>query len=67
MKFRRLALIIFGLMITTSAQAQLVEEFNQEDNSCCLPMFAQRLVNQLKDWNQLSRYQSDNEAIKRNP
>ncbi len=67
MKFRRLALIIFGLMITTSAQAQLVEEFNQEDNSCCLPMFAQRLVNQLKDWNQLSRYQSDNEAIKKKP
>jgi lysophospholipase L1-like esterase len=67
MKFRILALIIFGLLITASAQGQLVEEFNQEDNSCCLPVFAQRVVNQLKDWNQLSRYKADNEALKKSP
>ena len=67
MKFRILALIIFVLLFASAAQSQLVEEFDQEDNSCCLPIFAQRLVNQLQDWNQLSRYQDDNVALRKKP
>ena len=67
MKIRILALIVICLLITTAAQGQLVEEFVQDDNSCCLPIFAQRLVNQLKDWNQLSRYQADNQELKKKP
>ncbi len=67
MKLRILAFILFFMGFSITAQSQLVEEFNQEDNSCCLPIFAQRLVNQLSDWNQLSRYQSDNEAVKKQP
>ena len=65
MKYRISVLIIFGLLFTAVAQGQLVEEFEQEDNSCCLPVFAQRLVNQLKDWNQLSRYQAENQELKK--
>jgi lysophospholipase L1-like esterase len=67
MKFRILALIIFVLLFASAAKSQLVEEFDQEDNSCCLPIFAQRLVNQLQDWNQLSRYQDDNVALRKKP
>ncbi len=67
MKYKIIVLIFSGLLFTTAAQSQLVEEFEQEDNSCCLPVFAQRLVNQLRDWNQLSRYQDDNEALKKKP
>ena len=67
MKYRIIGLVIFGLLFTTAAQSQLLKEFNQEDNSCCLPIFAQRLVNQLKDWNQISRYQKENEELKKKP
>ncbi len=67
MKYRIIGLVIFGLLFTTAAQSQLVKEFNQEDNSCCLPLFAQRLVNQLKDWDQLSRYQKENKELKKEP
>lgn len=67
MKSRIIKLIIISFLFCTPSYSQLVDEFNQEDNSCCLPIFAQRLVNQLSDWNQLSRYKADNEALKKKP
>jgi lysophospholipase L1-like esterase len=67
MKSKLIAFIILSFLFSIPAYSQLVEEFNQEDNSCCMPIFAQRVVNQLKDWNQLSRYKADNEAIKKKP
>ena len=67
MKYKISFLLLVGLLFSVPAQSQLVEEFNQEDNSCCLPIFAQRVVNQLKDWNQLSRYQADNQELKKKP
>ena len=59
--------LLFCLLLNTPAYSQLVDEFIQEDNSCCLPVFAQRLVNQLKDWNQLSRYQAENKELQKKP
>jgi lysophospholipase L1-like esterase len=59
--------MIFCLFFYRPAQGQLVDKFEQEDSSCCLPVFAQRLVNQLNDWNQLSRYQGDNQELKKKP
>ena len=67
MKIKITTMLMFCLFFSIPAQGQLVEEFNQEDNSCCLPIFAQRLVNQLEDWNQLSRYQDENQELKKKP
>lgn len=67
MKYKIILISLISLLFCISAQGQLVDEFNQEDNSCCLPIFAQRLVNQLKDWNQLSRYQAENKELKKKP
>jgi lysophospholipase L1-like esterase len=67
MNNKLIVLFLFYLLLSVPAYSQLVEEFNQVDNSCCLPIFAQRLVNQLEDWNQLSRYQGENRALKKKP
>lgn len=67
MKYKILLLILFSLLFCTPAQSQLVDKFDQEDSSCCLPIFAQRLVNQMKDWNQLSRYVNENQELKKKP
>ena len=65
--YKKVMIFILCLLLSTPAYSQLLEEFEQEDASCCLPIFAQRLVNQLKDWNQLSRYQDDNQALEKKP
>lgn len=67
MKLKITTFLLFSIIISTPAQTQLVEEFEQEDSSCCLPIFAQRLVNQLEDWNQLSRYKDENQELKKKP
>ncbi len=64
---KKILAFLLCLLLSTPAYSQLLEEFNQEDSSCCLPIFAQRLVNQLKDWNQLSRYQAENQALQKKP
>ena len=65
--YKKLAVFLLCILLSTPAYSQLLEEFDQEESSCCLPIFAQRLVNQLKDWNQLSRYQADNQALQKKP
>ncbi len=67
MKYKIITIVLFSLLFSTPAQSQLVDKFDQEDSSCCLPIFAQRLVNQLKDWNQLSRYMNENQELKKKP
>jgi lysophospholipase L1-like esterase len=44
-----------------------VDEFKPPAANCCLPSSAQRLADQLQDWNQLSRYAGDNEKLKAQP
>ncbi len=61
------ALLLGGMLISTPAQCQLVEDFNPSDSSCCLPIFARRLVDQMEDWNQISRYKDKNREIKKLP
>jgi lysophospholipase L1-like esterase len=65
MRFKITIFLLFCLLFSIPAQSQLVEEFDQEDSSCCLPLFAQRLVKQLEDWNQLSRYQYENQELRK--
>jgi lysophospholipase L1-like esterase len=55
------------LALSTSARAQLVDDFKPPRGNCCLPGAAQTLANQLQDWNQLGRYHADNEALKKQP
>jgi hypothetical protein len=61
------ALLLFGMLFSIPAQSQLVEEFDPPESSCCLPIFARRLVDQLEDWNQLSRYKDANQELKKKP
>ncbi|MGH9469271.1 MAG: SGNH/GDSL hydrolase family protein [Terriglobia bacterium] len=49
------------------AHAQLVQEFSPPKSSCCLQGFAQRLADQLEDWNQLGRYHADDLKLEAAP
>ena len=53
------------LLLAVAAQAQTVEEFKPPRSACCLPSTAQRLVDQLQDWNQLGQFYAANEELKR--
>ena len=67
MKHRTLCLLVSLTLLTVAAQCQLVDEFKPPSANCCLPSAAQRLADQLQDWNQLSRYQADNEKLRALP
>ena len=58
-------LAAFALPIT--GNAQIVDEFKPPTGTCCLPAAAQKLADQLQDWNQLARYHDDNEKMKQQP
>jgi len=61
----RTACLLFALtLLPAAARCQLVDEFKPPSQTCCLVSAAQRLADQLQDWNQLSRYQADNERLK---
>lgn len=55
------------LLMCGSAAAQLVDEFEPPTAGCCLASSAQRLAEQLQDWNQLGRYHAANEELKKRP
>ncbi len=51
-------LVVFILEVTVAlpAKGQLVQEFKPPKADCCLQILAQRLAEDLQDWNQLGRY-----------
>jgi lysophospholipase L1-like esterase len=57
----------FLLALTSVLHAQLVQEFNPPKAECCLQSTAQRLADQLQDWNQLNRYFKDNQQLRSRP
>ena len=61
------ALLLGGMLLSTPAQCQLVEEFNPPQSNCCLPIFARSLADQMEDWNQLGRYKDENRELKKLP
>lgn len=74
MRLRLVLSMITGLLMSTVAQAQLVDEFNPPISNCCLSGTAntladsaRALANQLQDWNQLGRYHGANEELKKQP
>ena len=60
-------LFITCLLFAAAAQAQTVDDFKSPHAPCCLPGAAQRLADQLGDWNQLGQFYSANEELKKQP
>ena len=60
----KLSLVLLaGSLLPVGARAQLVEEFSPPKADCCLQFLAQRLADQLQDWNQLGRYHADDRRL----
>ena len=58
---------IFVLALPLTASAQLVQEFHPPKADCCLQFLADRLADQLQDWNQLGRYHEDDQRLLAQP
>ncbi len=58
-----LFLLVLGFLAPAGARAQLVQEFQPPKADCCLQFFAQRLADELQDWNQLGRYAADDARL----
>lgn len=63
----RIASVLVLALLPAAAFGQLVETYNPPRGNCCLPEAAQRLADQLQDWNQLGRYHADNQALMAHP
>lgn len=57
-------LLLAAVALPLTVSAQIAEDYNPPRAACCLIGTAQNLVNQLQDWNQLSRYHADDEKLK---
>ena len=67
MNTRTVCLLFALMLLPVAAQCQLVDEFRPASANYGLPSAIQRLADQMQDWNQLSRYQADNEKLKAEP
>ena len=56
-----------GLLAPGPMRAQLAQDFKPPKATCCLQMFAQRIVDQLQDWNQIGYYYDENQNLKEAP
>ena len=59
--------LLAGSLLPVGARAQLVQEFSPPKADCCLQFLAQRLADQLQDWNQLGRYYEDDRRSEGQP
>ena len=64
---RRVLVLAAGLILSTPAMGQLVENYEPARAGCCLASQAKSLADQLQDWNQLGRYHAANEELKQQP
>ena len=55
--------LLAGSLLPAGARAQLVQEFSPPKADCCLQFLAQRLADQLQDWNQLGHYHEDDRRL----
>ncbi len=63
----RYTLIFVTLLFAGPVRAQLTDDFNPPRANCCLANTARALADQLQDWNQLGRYHSANQELKKQP
>ena len=63
------SIMLIGSLVVFSgpAWAQLVEEYHSPKATCCLQDVAQRLADQLQDWNQLGHYGEENGKLEADP
>lgn len=54
---------LVALALAPAARCQLAEDFKPPQANCCLQMFAQRLADEMQDWNQLGRYHADDARL----
>jgi acyl-CoA thioesterase I len=66
-QLQHLILLATLFSLPLSARGQLVTDFQPAKANCCLMGAAQRLAEQLADWNQLGRYHADDERLKALP
>ncbi len=59
--------VLVGSLLPVSTRAQLVQEFSPPKADCCLQFLAQRLADELQDWNQLGRYYEDDRRLENQP
>jgi lysophospholipase L1-like esterase len=59
--------LLVGCLATIPTRAQLVQEFHPSNADCCLQFSAQRLAEELQDWNQLGRYHEDDQRLEALP
>jgi lysophospholipase L1-like esterase len=65
---RILFLAVFvALLLSSSARAQLVEDYNPPKTTCCWAATARNLSDQMLDWNQLGRFHAADEELKKQP
>jgi lysophospholipase L1-like esterase len=58
---------VLGLLLGTSAHAQLVEDYNPPRSNCCWFATAKTLADQMQDWNQLGRFHEADEQLMTQP
>lgn len=64
---RLLVRLAAGLLLSTPLWAQLATDFTPPGTACCLLGNAERLAQQLQDWNQLGRYHKANQTLLTGP
>jgi lysophospholipase L1-like esterase len=60
-------LVLAGVVLPAPARAQLLTEYEPVRHACCQSLNIRNLAEQLQDWNQLSRYHLENEALRKQP
>jgi len=59
-------LLLFLMAVSSlpvQSPAQLVQQFSPPKADCCLQFLAQRLADEMQDWNQLGRYHEDDQRL----
>jgi lysophospholipase L1-like esterase len=65
---RTTALLAFGCaLLPAPAGAQLLPDYEPVRHACCLSLTIRNISDQLQDWNQLSRYHTENQELRRQP
>jgi lysophospholipase L1-like esterase len=63
----RFLAVFVALLTSSSARAQLVDDYNPPKTTCCWAATARNLSDQMLDWNQLGRFHAADEELKKQP
>ena len=60
-------LVLGGALLPATAGAQLLPDYEPVRHACCLSLTIRNISDQLQDWNQLSRYYTENQELRSQP